>query len=67
MKILIVDNEESITEIFQLLLEEEGYTVDTASSGQEALSLAESHYDLVRARAAQRARRVNLLFPFHDI
>lgn len=47
MSILIVDDEESITEIFKLILEDEGYAVDTASSGQEALSLAESHYDLV--------------------
>lgn len=47
LKILIVDDEESITNIFQFILENEGYTVDTASSGQEALSLAESHYDLV--------------------
>ena len=47
MRILIVDDEESITEIFQFILEDEGYTVDTASSGQEALSLAESQYDLV--------------------
>ncbi len=47
MRILIVDDEESITDIFQLLLENEGYSVDTASSGQEALSLVESHYDLV--------------------
>ncbi len=47
MRILIVDDEESITNIFQLILEDKGYTVDTASSGQEALSLAESHYDLV--------------------
>jgi DNA-binding response OmpR family regulator len=47
MRVLIVDDEESITEILQLILEDEGYTVDTASSGQEALSLAESRYDLV--------------------
>jgi len=47
MRILIVDDEKSITEILQLILEDEGYTVDTASSGQEALSLVESQYDLV--------------------
>ncbi len=47
MRILIVDDEKSITEILQLILEDEGHTVDTASSGQEALTLAESHYDLV--------------------
>ena len=47
MKILIVDDEESITEIFQLILEDEGYKVDTASSGKEAISLAEPPYDLV--------------------
>ena len=47
MRILIVDDEESVADIFQLILEDGGHTVDTASSGQEALSLAESHYDLV--------------------
>ena len=47
MRILLVDDEESITDILQLILENDGYTVDTASSGQKALSLAESQYDLV--------------------
>ncbi len=47
LKILIVDDEQSVAEIFQLILEDEGHTVDTASSGQEALSLAESQYDFV--------------------
>ena len=46
MRILIVDDEESITDILQLLLQDEGYKVDIASSGKEALTLAESHYDL---------------------
>ena len=46
-KILIVDDNESITSTFKMILEEQSYVVYTASSGQEALSLAESRYDLV--------------------
>lgn len=37
LKILIVDDEEDIREILQFNLENEGYTIDTASSGEEAL------------------------------
>ena len=46
-KILIVDDDESITTVYKMILEEQGYKVDTASSGKEAISLAEPPYDLV--------------------
>jgi DNA-binding response OmpR family regulator len=37
IKILIVDDEENILTIFRLVLEGKGYTVDTASTAEEAL------------------------------
>jgi DNA-binding NtrC family response regulator len=36
-KILVVDDEENIRFLYQEELEEEGYTVDVAAHGQEAL------------------------------
>lgn len=41
--ILIVDDEIDITETFSLLFELHGYAVLTASNGQEALQLLETH------------------------
>ncbi len=35
-RILLVDDEPDIVEIFEMLLEDEGYTVDSAYSGEEA-------------------------------
>lgn len=46
-KILIVDDEESISEGLRSYLELEGYVVDTASSAEEALTLDLSSYDLL--------------------
>lgn len=46
-KILVVDDNKAITSTFKMILEEQSYIVHTASSGQEALSLANSYYDLV--------------------
>lgn len=47
-KILIVDDELSIREFFDILLKKEGYLVDLASGGEEALAkLGRKHYDLV--------------------
>jgi DNA-binding response OmpR family regulator len=46
-RILIVDDDESINAVFKMMLEEHGLNVTTASSGQEALSLADSSFDLV--------------------
>lgn len=46
--ILIVDDDEDILYFFRVLLEENGYTVGTAATGQEALEKAETNgYDLV--------------------
>ena len=45
--VLIVDDDKEILNLFRLVLEEEGYTVETASSGTEALEKSESGtYDL---------------------
>ena len=46
-KILIIDDDKSITTVFKMMLEEQGYNVHTAPSGKEAISLAEPSYDLV--------------------
>jgi DNA-binding response OmpR family regulator len=46
-KILIVDDDKSITTVFKMMLEEQGYNVHTVPSGKEAISLIEPSYDLV--------------------
>jgi DNA-binding response OmpR family regulator len=46
-RILIVDDDKSINAVFKTMLEEHGFNVNTASSGQEALSFADSSFDLV--------------------
>ena len=47
-RLLVVDDEESLRITTAAILEKEGYTVDTASSGDEAISLLEqADYDLV--------------------
>ena len=38
--ILIVDDDEDILELYKLILEDEGYRVDTAKNGKEALEKA---------------------------
>jgi two-component system response regulator PilR (NtrC family) len=46
--ILIVDDEKSMCELLSVVLEKEGYTVDTATNGEAALKLFEKgQYDLV--------------------
>ncbi|MFC1555614.1 response regulator [candidate division KSB1 bacterium] len=40
-KILVVDDEESIRELYQSILGEKGYIVETAESGEQALELLE--------------------------
>jgi two-component system response regulator AtoC len=44
--ILIVDDDEDILELYKLILEDEGYRVDTAKNGKEAIekALKESYY-----------------------
>ena len=47
-RLLVVDDEESLRITTAAILEREGYRVDTAASGEEAISLLEStEYDLV--------------------
>jgi signal transduction histidine kinase len=47
-RLLVVDDEESLRITTAAILEKEGYTVDTASSGDEAISLlSQKDYDLV--------------------
>lgn len=48
MKILVVDDEKLLVKGIKFNLENEGYQVDTAYDGEEALSLAKSNkYDLI--------------------
>ena len=42
--ILIVDDDEDILELFKLILEDEGYVVDTAVCGREAMEKASRNY-----------------------
>src|SRR6185369_15313299 len=47
-RLLVVDDEESLRITTAAILEKEGYNVDTASSGDEAIALLEGKdYDLV--------------------
>lgn len=46
-RILVVDDEEDLCEILQFNLENEGYTVDTANSAEEALKMDLTRYDLL--------------------
>ncbi|NDV59603.1 response regulator transcription factor [Bacteroides sp. 519] len=46
-KILVVDDEEDLTEILKFNLENEGYAVDTANSAEEALKMDLVSYDLL--------------------
>lgn len=47
VRILVVDDEESLCEILQFNLEIEGYEVDTAYSAEQALRLDPAGYDLI--------------------
>lgn len=46
-KLLIVDDEEDIREILQFNLENEGFIIDTATSGEEALEKLASEHKLI--------------------
>src|SRR5574344_1433211 len=46
-RILVVDDEEDLCEILKFNLENEGYTVDTANSAEEALKLNLTDYRLL--------------------
>jgi DNA-binding NtrC family response regulator len=46
--ILLVDDDQNILHLFQMFLREEGYTVETASTQEEALSMVKAaKFDLV--------------------
>ena len=47
VKLLIVDDEEDIREILKFNLESEGYLIDTASSGEEAVAVISPEHKLV--------------------
>ena len=46
-RILIVDDEETLCEVLKLNLENEGYDVDIAFSGEQALTLDLKSYSLI--------------------
>ena len=46
-RILVVDDERDICDILQFNLENEGYTVDVAHSGEEALEVVSDTHQLV--------------------
>ncbi len=46
-RILVVDDEEDICEILKFNLETDGYTVDTANSAEDAMSMDIINYDLL--------------------
>ena len=46
-RILVVDDEKDICDILQFNLENEGYKVDLANSGEEALSILTDRHDLI--------------------
>ena len=47
-RILVVDDEERIRRLLRMYLEKEGYEIDEASSGEQALELAlNNHYALI--------------------
>jgi two-component system response regulator PilR (NtrC family) len=43
-RILVIDDDETIRETLSLLLEEEGYTVDTAKDGKEAIAKSNANF-----------------------
>jgi two-component system alkaline phosphatase synthesis response regulator PhoP len=72
-KLLIVDDEEDIREILQFNLENEGFLIDTASSGEEALEKISSEHKLILLdvmmggisgfRTAEKMRKENIQTP----
>jgi DNA-binding response OmpR family regulator len=45
--VLLVDDDESIVQVFKLILEDEGYTIQTANSGKAAAEImAQSNFDV---------------------
>nr|MDO8083008.1 response regulator [Candidatus Freyarchaeota archaeon] len=44
VKILVIDDDESIRKVLKTILEDEGYTVDTAENGKEAIRKSKSKF-----------------------
>jgi len=73
LKLLIVDDEEDIREILKFNLESEGYYIDTASSGEEALEIISPEHKLVLLdvmmsgvsgfHTAEKMRKENIQIP----
>lgn len=73
IKLLIVDDEEDIREILQFNLENEGFSIDTASSGEEALEKLSPEHKLILLdvmmggisgfHVAEKLRKNNVLTP----
>jgi two-component system alkaline phosphatase synthesis response regulator PhoP len=73
IKLLIVDDEEDIREILQFNLENEGFLIDTASSGEEALEKISPEHKLILLdvmmsgisgfRTAEKMRKENIQTP----
>ena len=73
IKLLIVDDEEDIREILQFNLENEGYVIETVSSGEEALEKLTPEHSLILLdvmmegisgfQVADRIRKMNIQTP----
>ncbi|MCL1937405.1 MAG: response regulator transcription factor [Candidatus Azobacteroides sp.] len=73
IKLLIVDDEEDILEILRFNLENEGFQIDTASSGEEALEMLSPEHKLILLdvmldgisgfRVAEKLRKENIQTP----
>jgi DNA-binding response OmpR family regulator len=73
VKLLVVDDEEDIREILQFNLENEGFIIDTASSGEEALEILSPEHKLILLdvmmggisgfRVAEKLRKDNIWTP----
>jgi two-component system alkaline phosphatase synthesis response regulator PhoP len=73
IKLLIVDDEEDIREILQFNLENEGFLIDTAASGEEALEKVSPEHKLILLdvmmsgisgfRTAEKMRKDNIQTP----
>jgi DNA-binding NtrC family response regulator len=44
VRILVVDDDESVTRTFKVILEENGYVVDTAENGREAIEKSHKNF-----------------------
>ena len=61
-KILVVDDEENICRLYKAELEDEGYEVVAAESGEQALKAFQEAYWFIIADCERNRRLQNLLF-----